>query len=165
MKIVTFLNKVNKLDWKPIADQLMSSENGYAWTAQQTEVAIADYKMFLCLHFLFPNMELIPTKEVDGVWHTHILLDTYQYIQDCHNLYGYILHHRSPIGSNNDSKRQNQDIGFVLTQALFNKVIQLGICKNINQTTSYETLPMCSSLSRQSSACLTLPKNQLLTIN
>ncbi|MBD2682744.1 MULTISPECIES: hypothetical protein [Nostoc] len=142
----------------------MLSENG-GWTALQTEVAIAHYKMFLCLHFLFPSMELIPTKEVDAVWHTHILLDTYQYIQDCHDLYGYILHHRSSLGNSNESEC-HQDIGFLLTQALFDKLFESGIWKNINsQIAPYESLPMCSNPSIEKSACLILPKKQLLTIN
>jgi hypothetical protein len=63
-KIYSFFNKLNKLDWQPVAKKLIFSDNGTGRTLQQTESAISLYKMFLCLHFLFPDTELVPTKEI-----------------------------------------------------------------------------------------------------
>jgi Glycine-rich domain-containing protein-like len=130
----TFLYKLNNLDLQTVARKLMSKSDGRGWTFQQTEVAIARYKMFLHLQFLFPNTQLVPTKEIDEVWHAHILTDTRRYIDDCENLYGYILHHRS---SEMECK--------IKTEKFFEAVIILGDI----QAAPCVTLPV--------SACVTLP--------
>jgi hypothetical protein len=85
---INFASKLNNLDLRSLTNHLMSSSHeGYNWNIEQTETAIARYKMFLWLQFLFPNTELVPTPEIDRVWHTHILQDTYRYQQNyqiCH---------------------------------------------------------------------------------
>jgi Glycine-rich domain-containing protein-like len=111
----------------------MYSCDGCGWTFQQIEVAIARYKMFLHLQFLYPNSQLVPTKEIDEVWNAHILTDTRRYIDDCENLYGYILHHRS-------SKMECKIKTEKFFEAVFLEDIQAAPCV---------TLPV--------SACLTLP--------
>jgi Glycine-rich domain-containing protein-like len=150
MSIDTFLYNLEQLNLLPIARKLMSPIDGYGWTFQQTEVAIARYKMFLHLQFLFPDAELTPTKEIDEVWHAHILADTRKYFQDCENLYGYILHHRS-----NEMPQQNSDVASVQTQTLFEEFFGIGVLSDIN----YQAAP-CVSL--PISACVTLPGNENL---
>jgi hypothetical protein len=49
--------------------------------------------MFLYLMYLYPEQPIIPTREIDIVWHFHIL-DTRKYAFDCKILFGYFLHHR-----------------------------------------------------------------------
>ncbi|MBW4665962.1 MAG: glycine-rich domain-containing protein-like [Cyanomargarita calcarea GSE-NOS-MK-12-04C] len=143
MSIVTFLYKLNNLDLQPIVRKLMSKSDGSGWTFQQTEVAIARYKMFLHLNFLFPDTPLVPTKEIDQVWHAHILADTKRYSHDCDNLFGYFLHH-----SSDEMQCQNQDTAFALTQALFDKFFGVAILEDI-QAAPCVSLPV--------SACATLP--------
>jgi hypothetical protein len=139
----TFLYKLDNLDLQRVARKQMSKSNGSGWTLQQTEVAIARYKMFLYLHFLFPTTQLVPTKEVDEVWHAHIL-DTRRYDDDCKNLFGYFLHH-----SSDEMQTQNQDTAFALTQELFEKFFGVVILEEI-QAAACVSLPV--------SACATLPQ-------
>jgi hypothetical protein len=143
MSIATFLYKLNSLDLQTVARKLMYKSNGSGWTFQQTEVAIARYKMFLHLQFLFPDTPLVPTKEIDQVWHAHIL-DTRRYSNDCKNLFGYFLHH-----SSDEMQPQNQHTAFVLTQALFDKFFGVAILEDI-QAAPCVSLPV--------SACLSLPQ-------
>jgi hypothetical protein len=164
MEIVTFFNKVNNLDWKSLAHKLTLCEHGHGWTDKKTEVAIARYKMFLCLQYLFPNIELVPTQEIDEVWHTHILLNTYQYIQDCQHLYGYILHHRSTVGVTDETQSQNQDTAFAFTLTLFREIFGVGVLRDAEyEAAPCMILPVCVNPSLEQSACLTLPKQ--LTVN
>lgn len=103
MHTTTFLDRLNQLNLQLVAEKLMSCEYGVGWTQLQTETAINNYKFFLYSKYLFPHIPFNPTLEVDEVWHTHILVDTYQYLQDCQYLYGYILHHRFTSKSQNKS--------------------------------------------------------------
>ena len=155
-KISTFFNKLDKLDLQPVAKKLMSFDNRHGWTAQQTELAISLYKMFLCLHFLFPDIELVPSKEIDEVWHTHILLNTYQYIQDCQELFGYILHHYSPVDETSE-QYQHHETAREVTKLLL-ELFGVSILQNSKyQLTACLILPLynCSLLR---SACETIPK-------
>ncbi|WP_243903005.1 glycine-rich domain-containing protein [Aetokthonos hydrillicola] len=155
-RISTFFYKLNKLNLQPVAKKLISFDNGHGWTAQQTESAVSLYKMFLCLHFLFPDKELIPTQEIDEVWHTHILLNTCKYIQDCHELFGYILHHQSPIaemsGQCKPYKKATEVSQLILelfgVKIMQNSRYQLSACVVLP--------PYKRSLTR--SACITIPK-------
>ena len=59
------------------------------------------YRVFLHLKKLYPEEIIVPTKEVDIVWHNHILF-TKKYHQDCEKIFGKYLHH-SPV-SEKDAK-------------------------------------------------------------
>lgn len=84
----TFLQKLKELNLEPIAHQLMQS----GWTYQQTMCAINRYKIFLFLIYLYPHTPLVPTQEIDQVWHCHIL-HTRKYREDCQMLFGYFIDH------------------------------------------------------------------------
>jgi hypothetical protein len=78
-----FLQTLKELDMEPIADQLKQD----GWTCQQAMCAIARYKLFLVLVYLHPHTLLVPTQEIDRVWHCHIL-HTRKYFEDCQMLFG-----------------------------------------------------------------------------
>ncbi len=144
MSTTTFLSQLNSLDLQLVAHKLMSSSDGYQWTEPQLEMAILRYKMFLYIKYHYSHLKLVPTKEIDEVWHAHILVDTERYIQDCQNLYGYILHHRD-TGNTDESQSQSQETAFAVTQKLFEELFG-GVLAFNSQTTSL-----------QISACMTLP--------
>jgi hypothetical protein len=145
MSTTTFLSQLNSLDLQPVARKLMSSSDGDRWTEQQLEMAILRYKMFLYIKYHYSDLQLVPTKEIDEVWHAHILVDTKRYLQDCENLFGYVLHHRDN-GSADEVQSQNQEAAFAVTQNLFEKFFGAGVLTDANQATQL-----------QISACMTLP--------
>jgi hypothetical protein len=57
--VQTFEEKLEQLDLEPIAFQLMHSGEA-EWTHQRTMQAIAQYKQFLYLIYLYPNRSLVP---------------------------------------------------------------------------------------------------------
>jgi hypothetical protein len=115
--VQTFEEKLEQLDLEPIAFQLMHSGEA-EWTHQRTMQAIAQYKQFLYLIYLYPNHSLVPTQDIDRVWHHHIL-DTMKYAQDCQLLFGRFIHHFPYFGQRGESDRQALQIAFKQTQALF----------------------------------------------
>lgn len=114
----TFAEKLKSLDLRLIAQKLMYPDYGQGWTPSQVEGAIAHYKMFLHLLFLYPNSTIVPTQEIDQVWHQHIL-DTRKYAQDCEWLFGYFVHHYPYFGMGSDAQKQALETAFSDTQTLF----------------------------------------------
>jgi hypothetical protein len=109
-----FLKKLQELDLELIAHQLMQS----GWSHQQTSHAIMHYRMFLFLVYLHPNTKLVPTQEIDLVWHYHIL-HTRKYRKDCQMLFGRFIDHEPDFQLRSQADSQMLDTAFVQTQALF----------------------------------------------
>ena len=159
-QITTFLHKLNNLDLQSVANKLMSSEYGHGWTVRQTDTAISRYKIFLSVLFIFPEIELVPTKEIDEVWHAHILVDTSVYIQDCQNLFGYILHHRFTAQKQVSHEDSTQPSGLDVTKILFEELFGVGVLGNTELTAApCVDLPIRRTKpSLTSSACMTVPQ-------
>jgi len=84
----------------------------------RVEQAIARYKMFLLLVYLYPNTTIVPTREIDEVWHKH-LSDTRKYREDCELLFGRFIDHFPYFGLRGELDRQDLETSFVRTKALF----------------------------------------------
>ena len=85
-----FIGKLKQLDLKAIANELMHSTEE-KWSFERTKQASSHYSMFLWLVNLYPKRQLVPTQEIDKVWHYHIL-DTMKYAEDCQMLFGRFVH-------------------------------------------------------------------------
>lgn len=75
------------------------------WNKTSIYTVIKQYKKFLYLKRKYKEDYLPPSKEIDIVWHAHIL-HTKRYIQFCDNIFGYYLHHNPmPNSSHVDMKK------------------------------------------------------------
>jgi hypothetical protein len=110
------MEKLKALNLSPIAAYLINPQNGYGWHQRQTFRAIRRYKTFLFVSYLYPNMRLVPTQDVDRVWHCH-LLHTRKYRGDCELLFGYFIDHEPESGVWGEAN-QTLDTAFAQTQAL-----------------------------------------------
>ena len=81
----------DRIGWK-----LVNGSNN-TLTKDEVRKSIEQYKKFLELKRKYPNLELVPTEEIDSVWHAHIL-DTKNYAKDCELLFGKFLHHAPYFG-------------------------------------------------------------------
>jgi hypothetical protein len=108
-----FASKLKELDLEPIEKQLIQS----GWTRQQATLAINRYKMFLFLVYLHPYTPLVPTQEIDRVWHCHIL-ETRKYFKDCQMLFGRFIHHEPDSTAENQADQLSLDTAFAHTTAL-----------------------------------------------
>ena len=64
------------------------------------------------------NIDLTPTKEIDEVWHAHIL-HTKQYYDDCQKALGYFVHHTPSFEENTTEKSKK---AFTKTICLANSI-------------------------------------------
>ncbi len=160
MKIHTFTDKLERLDLQLVADKLMSIEYGCGWNIEKTELAIERYKKFLILQYLYPSFDLVPSKEIDTVWHEHILVNTYKYIQDCHYLFGYLLHHRWTNHKKDTVEIQKAETAFVRTKTLFMEIFAEDILgETASEAAPCVDLPISPENSLEIGACLNLPKD------
>src|SRR5215471_9906423 len=60
----------------------------------EDEAATAEsrYRRFLCMYLLGTDFDLVPARDIDKVWHQHIL-HTRAYASDCQRVFGAFMHH------------------------------------------------------------------------
>jgi hypothetical protein len=87
-----FLQKLNSLDFGPLAYKLMHPEDRPGLSLEQTADAITKYKGFLFLTNNAQGRHVSPSRYIDYVWHTHVL-DTELYLTQTATLFGRQLHH------------------------------------------------------------------------
>lgn len=97
----------------------MSSQHYFLpqWPSNLAATACKLYKNFLWLHCKYSDVLLVPTKDIDEVWHNHILF-TKQYHADCEALFGRYLHHH-PSDRDNEAEINKLVEPFQTTKALY----------------------------------------------
>ena len=137
---------------EPIAKRLIHPEHGLGWNHKQVSQAIERYKMFLYLIYLYPNRAIIPTREIDIVWHYHIL-DTHKYASDCELLFGYFLHHNPNFDYEIEIEKLAWSEGFAETIALFAEHFGINLSEEIDNNQGAFFIFSNSNL-QQASACV-----------
>ncbi|MEO0645989.1 MAG: glycine-rich domain-containing protein-like [Cyanobacteria bacterium J06650_10] len=112
-----FLAKLSATDFGPIAFKLMNPEEGEPWSLTRATQAIEQYRRFLFLSKHYPNHRIVPSREVDQVWHMHIL-DTAKYREDCDTLFGKFMDHWPYFGMKDAAEREELNEAFSDTQTL-----------------------------------------------
>ncbi|MCG9628398.1 hypothetical protein L1D34_26635, partial [Vibrio mediterranei] len=73
------------------------------WTLEGVKDAISQYRNFMFLLYLYhKDHKVVPSIEVDEIWHHHIL-DTRKYFSDCEEVYGEYMHHFPYFGMRGES--------------------------------------------------------------
>lgn len=67
------------------------------WTPEKTELALLRYERFLLLAAKHPGHPVAPTRDIDEMWHLH-MLSPRAYYQDCQKLFGGVLDHDGGFG-------------------------------------------------------------------
>jgi hypothetical protein len=155
-KGLEFIKKLISLDWGPIAFKLTHPE-GEGLTPRQAGIAIAKYMAFLLLIYLFPQAKIVPTREIDLVWHHHVL-DTSKYAEDCQELFGRFVHHYPYFGLRDESDRQNLEVAFAETQALFKEYLGMDIAAGELLADNSKTPADCEPLKEEDVAAKIRPR-------
>lgn len=71
------------------------------WPAENVARAIDRYRRFLLLASKNPGLALAPTRDIDEIWHLH-MLSPRAYYEDCMRLFGRILDHDGGFGRHPD---------------------------------------------------------------
>lgn len=97
------LRQIDELDLEPIAFKLVHPEPGETgMPVEEADQLIVKYRRFLKLCAMYPEQGIVPSKEIDPVWHAHIL-DTAKYAADCDAIFGFMLHHFPYLGSRSEA--------------------------------------------------------------
>lgn len=114
----SFIERLNAIDFGPIAFKLMNPEDGVGWSIEQATIEIDRYRQFLLLSYLYPDRSIVPSQQIDKVWHTHIL-DTAKYREDCDILFDRFIDHWPYFGMTDTENRQSLNTAFSETQLLW----------------------------------------------
>lgn len=71
------------------------------WPADKVTRAALRYRRFLHLAAKYPGQTLAPTRDIDEMWHLH-MLQPRAYYEDCMRLLGRILDHDGGFGKSED---------------------------------------------------------------
>lgn len=89
-------------------------------TEKEWDFAEQEYRRFLTLKVLYPNVSLVPSKMVDKVWHAHIL-DTRAYREDCEKVFGRFIDHYPYFGIYGKDDYQMLQDAFAETVELYER--------------------------------------------
>ena len=111
--------KVSALDFSRLKfKNTQSAEN--RMTEDAWDFAEIEYRRFLQLKKLYPGISLVPSKQVDEIWHQHIL-DTRAYREDCEALFGHFLDHYPYFGIYGKDDYEKLQDAFKETVSLYEK--------------------------------------------
>lgn len=114
-----------KLDLERFVKKILRDHPTHFQEEATVRTAIEEYRRMLYLIQKFPEAPVVPSKQVDIVWHEHIL-DTQQYKQDSQRMFGRYIHHAPSFGDNQDEAVKAEKEGMLRDQAeMFKKYVQL----------------------------------------
>lgn len=121
---------INRLNLSPMIVKATDPISGYGWTLEEANEIADLYRAFLFLCFQHPKEIIVPPREVDDLWHLHIL-DTRKYIADCETIFGKYLHHYPYAGlegssTSEDDEKKHQERTFELLRLHFPDLIDPG---------------------------------------
>jgi len=96
---------IESIDLANVMRKLRLSEG---WSEEEAATAERRYRRFLCLHYLDAEFNLVPTLDIDKVWHQHIL-HTQDYALDCERVFGAFLHHAPGADDSEDTQQHMRD--------------------------------------------------------
>ncbi|WP_139189255.1 glycine-rich domain-containing protein [Thalassobaculum litoreum] len=102
------------------------TQGGLGWSDERADVAIRNYRIWLYLVKNYLNTDLPPSKDIDEVWHCH-MLNTEKYIDDCNRIFGFYLHHDPYFGLGDNADRLR--VAYQSTKELFYKCFSIDIDK------------------------------------
>jgi hypothetical protein len=108
---------VSRIDLAPINAKLRHDDPSF-WTEERVAETELDYRRFLALNLVHPEVSLSVNQALDDYWHQHIL-DTRKYAEDCETLFGRMLHHYPYFGLSDEAEWQENLDQFADTQQLW----------------------------------------------
>lgn len=115
---VTFPS-VNTIGLKRLKHKMTQSPEAIV-TEEEWDKAEFEYRRFLSLKQVYPGVSLVPSKQVDQVWHAHIL-DTHAYREDCNKLFGRFIDHYPYFGIYGKEDNQALQESFDVTKSLYER--------------------------------------------
>lgn len=109
--------QVSQLDFLRLKHKYTASSEA-EMSAEQWDASEREYRRFLTLKCLYPTVSLVPSKQVDAIWHAHIL-DTRAYRENCLQVFGRFIDHYPYFGIYGQDDYQELKNAFAHTVALY----------------------------------------------
>lgn len=90
--------------WK-LTNEESEASGEVDWTELQAKRVIEEYRKFLTLTLEGDGKITSPSRNIDVIWHHHIL-DTEKYYEDMNKVFGHIIHHFPYLGVRGSADRQ-----------------------------------------------------------
>jgi hypothetical protein len=120
------LPEILKLNLDRIKWKLSEPEEGRGWSRELCDYAEIEYKKYLTMVKLFPELDIVPNKIMDKFWHQHIL-DTRAYAKDCNTVFGTFVHHYPYFGMYGEEDKQELISAFERTKEIYNSLFSSGM--------------------------------------
>ena len=115
--------KLQLLDLDPIKIKLILPREGVALTRAEADDLADRYRKFLYCADKHRATLIVPTREIDKIWHLHIL-DTEKYAKDCEHVFGYFMHHFPYLGLRSDRDEDSRVAAFAETERLYQELFE-----------------------------------------
>ncbi len=109
--------EVQQLDFERLKHKMTQTAESEI-SEEAWDLAEKEYRRFLTLKQLYPGVSLVPSKQVDQIWHAHIL-DTRAYRDDCNAVFGRFIDHYPYFGIYGDDDSRALNTAFNETVALY----------------------------------------------
>lgn len=129
-------DKINQIDLEPVLFTLVKREDWTLWDLEKAKNVENLYRSFLTLIALYPEKNIVPTKDIDTFWHTHIL-DTEKYIDDCNKVFGYYIHHFPYFGLRGAEDEKYANDSFKETCELFLEHFSIDLVDSVAKCSSH----------------------------
>ncbi|HLP43910.1 MAG TPA: glycine-rich domain-containing protein-like [Candidatus Nanoarchaeia archaeon] len=106
---------IQSLDLSKIINKVKEKQG---WTDEQATDAECKYRQYLYMGLKYEGVSLVPSKDIDEVWHAHIL-DTKKYMVDCQAIFGRFIHHVPNYGVHSTGENNVAQIFNALWQLEF----------------------------------------------
>lgn len=111
--------EVSSLDFRRLKFKYTMSSDA-EFSEKTWDKAELEYRRFLDLKKLYPEVSLVPSKQIDKIWHAHIL-DTRAYREDCLAVFGKFIDHFPYFGIHGKDDYSNLQNAFNETIRLYEK--------------------------------------------
>jgi hypothetical protein len=111
------------LNLEPIIFKLVRNEDGESWTLDKALKHVQEYRCWLFISWLNPELSLPPSKKIDHVWHTHAL-DSELYRIQTLRLFGKFFDHFPYFGVRSELDKQNLNASFENTKVFMSRYSQ-----------------------------------------
>jgi hypothetical protein len=95
-----------RLDLTNVRMKLADPEEGKGYSTTHLDLLEGEYRKFLALHLMYPDVDIVPCKIVDEIWHQHIL-DTAAYRADCDAIFDRFLDHFPYFGMRDEQDAED----------------------------------------------------------
>lgn len=141
-------DKILSLDLGPIMFKLASKTDGAGWPIEKVLRVVNEYRKFLILCGERPAEPIVPSEEVDEMWHAHIL-DTGKYAADCQAVFGYFLHHFPYLGVRGGEDANVLAAAFARTKELHSDRFDI----RVENSEAADCMTGCGSVACSPSSC------------